>query len=280
MYPKKWRKTIDPYSLDLKEFQIKEVLGYPHAGNDVFYARGEYRQEEKLAFIKVERQKTANIKREIDVLENIDLDIKPKILEYGLDKPAYLIIEEARGQRLSTLLEENKNFKSLDYMPKYGELLAKIHRIDTYKKPVLDRPLLKNKGYYLENNLLYIWEYLDQTQINPSYCFIHGDCHYANILWQEGKVTSLLDYELSGYGIREFDLAWALVLRPGQKFLKTEIERNLFLEEYSKYEEYNEEALDYYLVLVAMFFFSIDIEKDYRSLLINMIDKIVKKWVY
>jgi len=53
-----------------------------------------------------------------------------------------------------------------------------------------------------------------------SECFVHGDCHCASVLWEGGSVSAALDYEISGTGMREFDLAWALVLRPGQKFLK------------------------------------------------------------
>lgn len=32
----KWRETIDPFSLKFTNFKLKEILGYPFAGNDVF----------------------------------------------------------------------------------------------------------------------------------------------------------------------------------------------------------------------------------------------------
>lgn len=35
--PGKWKETIDPFSLN---FNLKEVLGYPHAGNNVFHVSG------------------------------------------------------------------------------------------------------------------------------------------------------------------------------------------------------------------------------------------------
>lgn len=40
IYPSKWRETMDPFSLEFTEFELKRILGYPHAGNDVFYVNG------------------------------------------------------------------------------------------------------------------------------------------------------------------------------------------------------------------------------------------------
>ncbi|MFZ3071328.1 MAG: hypothetical protein WA110_09455 [Anaerolineaceae bacterium] len=59
--PEKWRETIDPFSIQYKDFTLQEVLGYPHAGNDVFYVKGRYKQEEVTAFLKVERQSGARL---------------------------------------------------------------------------------------------------------------------------------------------------------------------------------------------------------------------------
>lgn len=38
-----------------------ELIGYPHAGNDVFHVKGIYQQEEIEAYIKVARQLGADI---------------------------------------------------------------------------------------------------------------------------------------------------------------------------------------------------------------------------
>ncbi len=274
-HPDKWRETIDPFTLKINNFEIKEILGYPHAGNDVFHICGIYKDQFKEAFLKVERQKTANIRREVEVIKAIDLKEKPKILDYSLDRPRFLITEKVNGERLSSIVGNNENFKSITYMDKYAQLLSRVHREKTFYKPVLKRDLSINQEYYIKENLEYVWEFLQDKDIGQTYCFIHGDCHYANILWEEGQVSCLLDYELSGYGPREFDLAWALVLRPGQKFLDTHIERSSFLSEYSRYHYYSPKALDYYLVQVAMFFYAIDSNPEYRKKLIKMIDSII-----
>ena len=65
-FPKKWRETIDPYKLKFKNFELLEVLGYPHAGNDVFYAKGIYKGNEVFVFIKVNRQNGADVKNEVE----------------------------------------------------------------------------------------------------------------------------------------------------------------------------------------------------------------------
>lgn len=39
-HPQKWREICDPFSLEYRWFQLREVIGYPHASNDVFHVRG------------------------------------------------------------------------------------------------------------------------------------------------------------------------------------------------------------------------------------------------
>ena len=41
-HPGPWRDTIDPFTLPYRSFKPLEILGYPHAGNDVFYVKGLY----------------------------------------------------------------------------------------------------------------------------------------------------------------------------------------------------------------------------------------------
>lgn len=121
-------------------------------------------------------------------------------------------------------------------------------------------------------------DYLRDITFEESKCFIHGDCHYANILWQKGKVSALLDYELSGYGSCEYDLAWAPILRPGQRFLMTKVEREAVLASYRRYHDFSEIAFNYYSVLFAMFFYNIspgDENKAYRDCLLDIIYGIV-----
>ena len=84
MHPAKWRETIDPFKLDYHHFQLTEILGYPHAGNDVFHAKGIYQQQETEVYIKVARQQGADIRREIDTILKLNLELAPRITRHGV----------------------------------------------------------------------------------------------------------------------------------------------------------------------------------------------------
>lgn len=279
--PDKWRETMDPFSLNFNNFILEEILGYPHAGNDVFHVRGISNEGQVMTgFLKVERQKTADIEREISIIKKLDLPFLPTVIDYSLDIPKFILTKEAEGERLSYILGKNENMESLKYIKAYGELLAMIHNVKIESLPVKSRNFMLTHEFYSENELQYIEKYLLETKIEDTKCFIHGDCHYANILWKDYKVSCLLDYELSGYGSREYDLAWALTLRPGQRFLQTEKERQIFLNSYSRYHNFSKEAFNYYMVLFGIFFYKIspgEQNQEYRNILINMINDIIIK---
>ena len=82
-HPDKWRETIDPFSLPYKSFRPTEILGYPHAGNDVFHARGIYDGKEVRAYIKAARQKGAAIENEVAILSQLHSSIYPTVIDYG-----------------------------------------------------------------------------------------------------------------------------------------------------------------------------------------------------
>ena len=82
MFPNKWRETIDPFTLNFKNFILKEILGYPHAGNDVFYTKGIYNNKEIYSFIKVNRQTGADVKNDIEVLNKLHIENIPQIIDY------------------------------------------------------------------------------------------------------------------------------------------------------------------------------------------------------
>lgn len=74
-HPAKWRDTCDPFALPFHSFRPLEILGYPHAGNDVFHARGLYRGVEVRAYIKVARQQGSAIENEVAILERLDAPV-------------------------------------------------------------------------------------------------------------------------------------------------------------------------------------------------------------
>ena len=257
-HPDKWRDTIDPFALPYHAFKPLEILGYPHAGNDVFHVRGLYNGSQINAYIKVARQKGADIGNEMSILSQLFSETVPSVIDYSLEGTPFLVTQELPGERLSTIVGENHGLESLSYMAEYGAALAKIHGMSIRAEPVKDRKFFHAPSDALLESLKL--EHLkglfptDVTVTSP--CFCHGDFHYANILWENHHISGILDFELSGYGCKEFDIAWAVFRRPGQKFLKTEAELQKFLKGYRQFGECDAEAVKAYMAQCYVYFLS------------------------
>jgi hypothetical protein len=90
-----------PFTLNFDNFYLKDVLGYPHAGNDVFYVSGTNKDGKEIrGFLKVERQKTADIEREVSIIKSLDLPLTPTIVDYSFENPKYILTEKIAGNRL------------------------------------------------------------------------------------------------------------------------------------------------------------------------------------
>ena len=257
-HPDKWRDTIDPFTLPYHSFKPLEILGYPHAGNDVFHVRGLYNGSQINAYIKSARQKGADIGNELSILSQFSAAVTPSVIDYSLEEPLFLVTRELSGERLSAIVGENRDLESLSYMAEYGAALAKIHEMDIQAKQVKDRKFFHAPSDALLKSLKL--EHLKGlfpafvTVASP--CFCHGDFHYANVLWENLHISGILDFELSGYGCKEFDIAWALFRRPGQKFLKTEAELQEFLKGYRQFGAYDAEAVKIYMAQCYVYFLS------------------------
>ena len=257
-HPEKWRETINPFELSFHDFSLTEVIGYPHAGNDVFQARGLYRQREVEVFIKVARQLGADIENEINTIKKLNCSLAPQIIDHDDQKELFVVTFAMPGERLSTLVGENKSYASLEYMYEYGQLLAKLHCCKGSFPPVKDRRFfhIPELSTLQSSNQQFVYEYLISKQPKKTnHCFCHGDFHYANLLWKQNHISAILDFELSGIGNKEFDIAWAIILRPGQRFLNTKEERDLFMAGYSSLGTANWEYVKYYMVLIYSYFY-------------------------
>ena len=138
-HPDKWRETIDPFSLTYKSFHPIEILGYPHAGNDVFHAGGIYEDKEVRAYIKVARQKGAAIENEVEILSQLHSPIYPTVIDYGFVGTPFSVTLELPGERLSVIVGENETLESLSFMEEYGAALATLHQLRISAEPVKDR---------------------------------------------------------------------------------------------------------------------------------------------
>lgn len=257
-HPAKWRDTIDPFELPYTRFTLTQILGYPHAGNDVFHAAGIYRQQKAEVYIKAARRSGADIEREIDVISRLHWNLLPEIIDHDNEKARFLVTLAKEGERLSAILGDNKGLASMEYLYEYGQTLAKLHQITGQFSEVKDRSYFHIPApERLEaQGLRFVYEYLVENQPKEiDRCFCHGDFHYANILWKDKHISAILDLELAGIGNKEFDIAWALILRPGQRFLKTPAEIIQFLEGYRSLGSFHMEHLKYYMVLIYSRFY-------------------------
>ncbi len=255
-HPEKWRETIDPFSLPYQQFQPTEILGYPHAGNDVFHARGIYDGKTVTAYVKVARQKGAAIENEVAILSQLHSPVYPTVIDSGFAGTPFSVTLELPGERLSVIVGENEALESLAYMEEYGATLAGLHQLSVSAEPVRDRRFFHAPPDELLT-ALGLQEYKALFAVPPKEtvrCFCHGDCHYANLLWREHQISGILDFELAGLGNRDFDIAWALFRRPGQKFMKTEAEQAAFLRGYQQIAPCDPEAIKYYMAQCYVYF--------------------------
>ncbi len=257
-HPGKWRDTIDPFTLPYHSFTPLEILGYPHAGNDVFHARGLYEGQEVRAYIKVARQRGAAIDNEVALLSQPGIPHAPRVIDYDLTGIPFSVTLELPGERLSVLLKKNPALDMLPHLREYGRTLAQLHQLTPEARTVADRRFFHAPPEALcqKLGLGFLTDYFAHEPANAVRCFCHGDFHYANILWQDGHISGILDFELSGYGDRDFDIAWTMFCRPGQKFLQTRQEQTEFLAGYAEAGKYDLSAVRFYMTQIGVYFLS------------------------
>ena len=95
-HPKKWRDTCDLFALNFHAFHPIEIIGYPHAGNDVFHVKGTYEGKEITAYVKAARQEGAGIENEVVILKQLDLP-------YNDQPPTHCILLMVHNHTSATL---------------------------------------------------------------------------------------------------------------------------------------------------------------------------------
>ena len=271
-HPEKWRETCDPFSLRIPEFELQRGLGYPHAGNDVFHVEGMHRGSLCRAYLKVARHPEADMANEVRILRQLPQGMAPEVLA---GSQAYLLTREVPGQRLSMILAQSGSTDAGAYMPAYGAALAKLHSLRMDCGPARHRRFqdMPGEAYFEEYGLQGLRMFLmENPPTGATQCFVHGDFHYANLLWQDHAISAVLDFELAGHGIREFDMAWALLLRPGQKFLATIPEIESFLNAYGG--GFSMQAFCHYYVLSAAHFYAMG-DAAYRADLLKIANEVM-----
>lgn len=284
IYPK-WRDlAIDPFEIKYNCIKLKSIVNYPPAGNDVVEAIAQYNNKEQHIYIKIERSKMAFFTIElnhINKLINNNLYSKvPKIIEDGIVKnKKYIVLEKVYGKRLSEFIDSISTALKKEFIMKYGMELGKIHQISIVDFPIAVQRIIndypKTENYKEFDS--YILEYINYLKDNKPEIkhdtFIHGDFHYANILWKDNEISGVLDFEYSGVGFKEQDIAWALVLRPNQKFMNRLSDIKYFLKGYNKVNTYDSEKLKWCLINGYCHFYLMNLQnKRYIKKIKNLLE--------
>ena len=301
----KWRDAfVDPFKINFKHLVIHDIYNYPYAGNDVMECRGTFKGEPLEFFLKIEGNKMAAFDAEVETLQRLDellsgagtrnvTELKiPRVLEFGVqDGVKFIAITKMEGHRLSVILN-NLPHRSIDYMRSYGRKLAEIHSLPV--RTVIAKQRAINDCPLVEELELTEWErsvvalLAEKKPAITFDTFIHGDFHYANVLWKDREISGILDWEYSGRGFREQDIAWAVVLRPSQLFLDTREEVDAFLAGYREVGSYNAEKLRWCLLNGYTHFYLIgrsseegDANKaEYCSKMTRFIDELMRRsWI-
>lgn len=108
----------------------------------------------------------------------------------------------------NVLLSDKKHYE--EYIKKYAELLKKINTTECFNKEIPDI-----KKYYLKK-VEAIKPYLEEKyfekakklveSIEDRHTFVHGDCHFKNIMVQQGELL-LIDMDTLSVGHPIFELA-------------------------------------------------------------------------
>lgn len=253
--------VLDPLSLPCRPGLVPwRILGQPHAGNDVVICQARVDGRECPVVVKLARHQDAALDHEADMLDRLrqtGLQV-PRVLDQGRTRDRdWLVLEFLPGERLSRLQAAYARDPA-SWCRAFGAHLARIHALDLDAPPVRPRrvhqirpPDGQPEPGFVQATRQWL---LDHDPGPATRGFVHGDHHYANLLWVGQELSAVLDWELSGLGQQEFDLAWALCLRPDQTFFDRPEEEHWILEGYSRIRNFQAAALRWSQVLVMSHF--------------------------
>lgn len=286
----KWRDSlVDINDINFKTVKFKKIISYPPAGNDVFECIGEHGGREINFIFKSERGKFSNFSNEIEILKVLSgiLPI-PMVLESGnVGKYIYIVLSKIEGEKLSDIFKEDLNADKNKYLYVYGQTLGKIHKLNINWKRAKIRDVNDYPSTEIYSELskweLKIIDYLKKKKpkIIEFDTFIHGDFHYGNILWDNCQIVGILDWEYAGKSFKEQDIAWALVLRPGQQFMDNFSDIKAFLDGYKSINNYDDDKLKWCLINGMMHFYLMNRQKvdvEYLNKLKRLIDYLISKF--
>lgn len=229
--------------------------------NDVFSCKAMVHDQPIDVHVKVAKSKRHQLSNEQEVLKALSgkgVPV-PSVLCYRDSPVAFLVLKSLPGRMLWDYIDPRREWYSegsvLKYLRLYGECLARIHGLPlqwAHQKRSILNGLIGEET--IDDNVfkgLVSWlrEHLPSEREEV---FVHGDLNTANVLFMDGEISGVVDWEFAGLGWREYDLAW--VLRARRAFLNTEAERQSILEGYRQHCSFDGDALRWCEVLNHLHF--------------------------
>ncbi len=219
--------------------------------NSVYRCKGKRNNHDMAFYMKVGKPGHPTMENEAQVLQELvghALPV-PRILWYERGRREYMALEEMQGTILSDLINPSHPLYDPDHIERllfaYGEALATIHSL-----PIEWRPFRRTELYgfvgdeeqvedprYRE---IVLWLEGNPVGRGPD-VFVHGDLNTANVLFHHAQLSGIIDWEFSGAGWREYDLAW--ILRQRKNYLNTRRERDSLLDGYESGASFDPDAL-------------------------------------
>jgi aminoglycoside phosphotransferase (APT) family kinase protein len=220
-------------------------------------------------FLKVADRSTRALNNEFAILQRLSLSSLPvpHVVRFLEGDHQVLLLTAVEGQMLWDLVDPRRPGFDTQSVPPllraYGACLGEIHR-----QPIPWTPELRARFYGLigeqevaDPRFAVLVDWLSANEpTDRSMCFVHGDYNVANVMVSDGALTGIVDWEFSGIGWKEYEIAWSL--RARTHFLGTMTERREVLEGYATVGSFDEKQLRYCEVLNYLHFAFWDIESD------------------
>jgi aminoglycoside phosphotransferase (APT) family kinase protein len=271
-----------PSSVEIS-FVEKNTIGET---NDVYICKGKIKGRAVDFFLKVNKHPHLDLSNERIVLEELthsNIPV-PRVIFYGDDGKEFLALEVVGGYLLWDYIDPKRQMydalKVLPYLRKYGECLAKIHNLPLkwklQKRSRLNGLIGEEDLQEDRFRMLVSW-LKDNEPTRKEQVFVHGDFNTASVLFDHDVISGVVDWEFSGTGWREYDLAWVLRARTG--FLNSPDERDAIIKGYRQHSSYDEEALQWCEVLNYLHFayWNKEIEPSYSSFALHRAQSLMIK---
>ncbi|HZG84230.1 aminoglycoside phosphotransferase family protein [Paenibacillus sp.] len=182
--------------------------------------------------------------RILKYLNNTPLPIPNVYLfvEQTKENQSWALLQYFEGETLRQALpnEKNKN-KKHEMIFEFGAVLAQIHSTPCPKDIMWDsdwlEEMLRRAEFNLKNDSVDgTPELLEELKTNKpapvKNTLIHGDFTIDNVIFHDGKVTSVIDWSGGAFGDPRYDLS--LAIRPKPNAIETKSEIDAFFEGYGK----------------------------------------------